>query len=124
MLLRISLIIAILAGVGTIVVTQIKMREHIQGIITVREENIKGRADEKKRADKAQKDLGTATNKLNQTQATLTKTQEELNAAKQNLATIQSSLAKVNADLKAANEARTAAQQELAKWEQIGPKPE
>ena len=36
MLLRISLIIAILAGIGTIVVTQLKTREHVQAIITAR----------------------------------------------------------------------------------------
>src|ERR1041384_6787580 len=120
MLLRISLIIAILAGVGTIVVTQIKTREHIQGIIAEREKNAKDRDTATTRYKKAEKDLGTATNKLNQTQATLTKTQEELNATKQNLATVQSSLAKVSADLKAAVEARNDAQRELAKWEQIG----
>ena len=59
MLLRISLILAILAGIGTIVVTQLKMREHLQTIITVRDDNIKGRAAEATRAKKAETELAT-----------------------------------------------------------------
>ena len=50
MLLRISLIIAILAGIGTIVLTQMQARKQIQTVIESRDENIKGRAQEKSRA--------------------------------------------------------------------------
>ena len=124
MLLRISLIFAILAGIGTIVVTHLKTREHIQGIITVREENIRERAKEKTRADKNKKDLDATTAVLTQTKDTLAKTEEELNGSKQQLATAQEQLNKVKADLAKAVEERKAAQADIAKWESLGYKPE
>ena len=49
MLLRISLILAILVGAGTIFVTQKMAREHFTAIRDVRDENIKGRATEKRK---------------------------------------------------------------------------
>jgi hypothetical protein len=124
MLLRISLILAILAGIGTIVVTHLKTREHVQGIITVRDENIKGRADEKRRADTAERTLASTRQTLMTTSNTLVKTEEELNGTKQQLATVTENLRKTAAELVKANEARNAAQAELAKWDQLGVKPE
>jgi hypothetical protein len=124
MLLRISLILAIIAGIATIVVTQIKMREHVQGIITVREENIKGRAQEKSRADKSERDHTATKQVLTQTKDTLAKTEEDLNGTKQQLATAQDSLAKTKADLTKAIEDRKTAEAMIAKWETLGLKPE
>lgn len=124
MLLRISLILAIIAGIATIVVTQIKMREHVQGIITVREENIKGRAQEKSRADKSERDHTATKQVLTQTKDTLAKTEEDLNGTKQQLATAQDSLAKTKADLTKAVEDRKTSEAMLAKWETLGLKPE
>ena len=124
MLLRISLIIAILAGIGTIVVTQIKTREHIQGIIEQRETNAKDRDTATTRYKTAEKNLASTSNTLNQTKATLAKTQEELNGTKQQLAAAQSSIQKLDTDLKSAVAARNTAQQELERWRQVGPTPE
>lgn len=124
MLLRISLILAILAGIGAIVVTQIKMREHVQGIITVRDENIEGRANEKRRADRAETTLTATSNLLNQTKATLAKTEEELNGTKQQLASVQENLKKTTAELMKSREDRATALAELEKWRQLGVNPE
>src|SRR6185503_12540562 len=102
MLLRISLILAILAGIGTIVVTQIKTREHIKGIIAVREENIQGRAKEKGLKEKAEKELASTKDALTSTKATLAKTEEELNGTKQQLATAEESISKLKGELASA----------------------
>jgi archaellum component FlaC len=124
MLLRISLIIAILAGIGTIVFTQLKTREQIQGIITERENHKKQEQANLTRATKAEKDLAATKDLLTQTKDTLAKTEEELNGTKQQLATATEQLNKAKSDLAKAIEERKAAQAELAKWESLGVKPE
>ena len=124
MLLRISLIIAILAGIGTIVLTQIQARKNIQTVIQVRDENIEGRRQEKSRADRAERNLATTSNVLNQTSNTLAQTREELSNTQQQLAAAQSNIEKLNNDLKDAIAARNTAQQELARWAQLGRTPD
>jgi myosin heavy subunit len=124
MLLRISLIFAILAGIGTIVVTHLKTREHVQGIISEREQNAKDRDIATSRYKKAENNLASTSNLLNQTKATLARTEEDLNGTKQRLATVEDSLKKTTAELTKTTEEKRAAQAELAKWEQLGVKPE
>ncbi len=124
MLLRISLILAILVGAGTIFVTQKMAREHFTAIRDVRDENIKGRATEKTRADKSEREHTATKQVLTQTKDTLTKTEETLSGTQQQLTTAQDALAKTKADLSKAIEDRKAAQAELAKWESTGYKPE
>ena len=124
MLLRISLIFAILAGIGTSVVTHLKTREHVQGIISEREKNAKDRDIATSRYKKAANNLASTSNLLNQTKATLARTEEELNSTKQQLATVQDNLKKTTAELTKTTEEKRAAQAELAKWEQLGVKPE
>jgi septal ring factor EnvC (AmiA/AmiB activator) len=124
MLLRISLIVAILAGLGTIVVTHLKTREHVKGIITQREQNAKDRDIATARYKKAENNLASTSNLLNQTKATLTKTEEELNGTKQQLASTQDNLKKTSGELTRVNEDRKALQAEMAKWEQLNVKPE
>ncbi len=124
MLLRICLILAILVGAGTIFVTQKMAREHVQGIITVREENIKGRAQEKARADKSERDH-TATKGLLATKTeALAKTEEELTGTKQQLTAANDRLSKTTTELTTAVERRKAVEAEIAKWESLGLKPE
>jgi archaellum component FlaC len=124
MLLRISLIIAILAGIGTIVFTQLKTREQIQGIITERENHKKQEQANLTRATKAEKDLAATKDLLTQTKDTLAKTEEELNGTKQQLATATEQLNKTKSDLAKAAEERKTIQAEIAKWESLGVKPE
>jgi hypothetical protein len=124
MLLRISLIIAILAGIGTIVLTQMQARKQIQVVIQDRDDNIKGRAQEKGRADKTEKWLAATNVVLTQTRGTLAKTQEELNNTKQQLAAAQSSLQKTQADLAAEVAKRKDFEAQLEKFRQLGYTPE
>jgi hypothetical protein len=124
MLLRISLIIAILAGIGTIVLTHLKTREHIQGIITARNNFEKEKIQQTARANKAETDLAKTRDTLNTTSNTLVKTEEELNGTKQQLATALENLNKTKAELAKAVEARKDAEANIAKWEQLGLKPE
>lgn len=124
MLLRISLIIAILAGIATIVVTQMQAKKQIQTVIETRDENIKGRAAEKKRADVAEKNLNSTSNTLVTTKATLAKTEETLSNTRQQLAAAEASIKKLDTDLKGAVAARNEAQQALARWDQLVITPE
>ena len=124
MLVRISLILVILLGAGTIFVTQKMARDHFTAIRDQREEEKKGRAQEKSRADKSERDHTSTKGLLATTKDTLAKTEEELTGTKQQLATATDNLNKVRGDLKTANDRRTAVEQEIAKWESLGLKPE
>jgi hypothetical protein len=116
--------LAILLGIGTIVVTQKMAREHFTAMRDARDQNAKDRDVATTRYKKAETTLASTSNLLNQTKATLAKTEEELNGTKQQLASTQESLNKTKADLGKANEDRKAALAELAKWESFGLKPE
>src|SRR5687768_2435102 len=124
MLLRISLILAILLGIGTIVVTQKMAREHFTAMRDARNDFENRMKQQTTRANKAETTLASTSNLLNQTKATLAKTEEELNGTKQQLASTQESLNKTKADLAKAVKERQDYQAELAKWESFGLKPE
>jgi hypothetical protein len=120
MLLRILLIVAILAGVGVVAVTQFMVRPHIETIITERNQNAKDRDSEKDQKQKAQK-------KLKETQETLALTERNLTDTKRNLDQTQS---RAEGEAKRANDLNTrltksqsellAAQQELSAWKNLG----
>jgi myosin heavy subunit len=124
MLLRISLIFAILAGIGTIVLTHLKTREHIQTIITARNNFEQEKNKQTSRANKAEADLAKTRDTLNTTSNTLVKTEEELNGTKQQLAAANDSLTKTRAELARTIEARKNLEGELSKWSQLGVTPE
>src|SRR5436190_7010918 len=124
MLLRICLILVILLGAGTIFVTQKMARDHFTAIQKDRDDNIKGRAQEKTRADKSEREH-TATKGLLATKTeALAKTEEELTGTKQQLTTTTDNLNKKSAELKTAVERRQTVEAEIAKWESLGLKPE
>ena len=124
MLLRVSLILAILLGIGTIVVTQKVARDHFTEMRNARNDFEDKMKKQTSRANTAEKNLASTSNKLTQTQATLTKTEEELNGTKQQLATVQDALNKNKAELMKANNERRDALAQLEKWSQIGVTPE
>ena len=124
MLLRISLILAILLGIGTIIVTQKMARDHFTEMRNARNDFENKMKQQTTRATKAETTLNLTSNRLVTTSNTLVKTEEELNGTKQQLASVQETLNKTKTDLAKAIEERKAAQAELAKWESIGPKPE
>jgi hypothetical protein len=124
MLLRISLILAILLGAGTIFVTQKLAREHFTEMRDARDKNAKDRDIATARYTKDEKTLAATSNVLNQTKQTLAKTEEELNGTKQQLATVQESLNKTTGELKKTVEARNQALAELEKWRQLNVQPD
>jgi len=124
MLLRLSLIFAILAGIGTIVLTHLKTREHIQTIITARESEKAEKNKQTSRAVKAEGDLAKTRQTLSTTSNTLVKTEEELNGTKQQLAAVQDNLNKTKAELAKTIDQRKTLEGELSKWSQLGVTPE
>jgi F0F1-type ATP synthase membrane subunit b/b' len=124
MLTRICLVLAILAGIGVIVLSQFKLRPQIQGIIDER-------TQQTQRADKAESDLRA-------TRGELKKTQDNLQETKNKLGETETALTAANA--KAADLERTAqrtrqeldqtratlneSRQKLSRWELLGIEPE
>ena len=123
MLIRISLIVAILAGIGAIVVTQVTLRKNVVTIIGEREQNAKDRDEHKARADTAEASLTKTTAELKQTQTKLTSAETELATSKTKLA----NELKNNTTLKEENDRvkaeRTESQQKLNQYEIIGLQP-
>ena len=118
-MLRIFLIVSILASVGVIVISQVQVKPHIEGIIKERE-------DQRQRGDKLQITLNTTKKKLTDTENTLTgtkrtleDTQAQLTVANgkideqgKHLNTLQEKLDKSETEL-------TANKQKLAQWESL-----
>lgn len=124
MLLRISLIFAILAGAGVIVVTQLKLREHVTGIIAVREQNISWLRTEKAEHTKTKGDLTDTKDKLAKTTTDLANTQTELASTTTKLADAEAAKIAITKNLEKAQEEKKTAQLDLAKWEVLGVSPE
>lgn len=124
MLLRISLIFAILAGAGVIVVTQLKLREHVTGIIAVREQNKSWLATEKAEHTKTKGDLTDTKDKLAKTTTDLANTQTELASTTTKLADAEAAKIAITKNLEKAQEEKKTAQLDLAKWEVLGVSPE
>ena len=78
-LLRICLSLAILAGIGVIVLSQVVLKPQIEGIITTREDNKKG-------WDKAEGERKKTAKDLAETRVILKGTEESLDNAKTQLA--------------------------------------
>jgi len=120
MLLRIFLILAILAGLGTILLTQLQLRPQIETIINERQTNYDNwRREEKSRKDKEAK--------LKDTEARLAKTTKDLEDTQSELSGTKSKLAsetgranglqkKLDTETKRANDAEA----NLAAWNALG----
>jgi hypothetical protein len=120
MLLRIFLIVAILAGIGVIAVSQLKVKPHIQGIIDEREKNFGLWKKEETNRKQKEKELAATTSKLNQTTKELEETQTQLASTKSQFEAeqkrangLQANLTKTQGDLKSAN-------QDLEAWRLLG----
>src|SRR5438876_5657099 len=120
MLLRTSLIISLLAGVGVIAFGHFKVRPYIQEIISQRDNQAKHRDAEKLAKNNALTALKSANAKLQEKETALNETQSQLASAKsqaeagtRTAAGLKEKLAKSETDYK---ESR----QELARWEQLG----
>src|SRR5438128_2655518 len=120
MLLRISLIVAILAGAGVIALSHFKLRPHVQEIIDTRDKNAKDRDTEKAAKLKAQGELKVTTAKLKQTESTLAETQTQLAATKTQVETETKRANGLKQDLAKLREDFNESQQKLARWDGIG----
>lgn len=120
MLLRVFLILAILAGIGTVAVTQFMVRPHVTTIIEQRNTHERNWQTEQRRANKLDRDL-------KDTQQKLTSTETELETTKNNLAA-QTTRANeqerrgnmLQQNLDTTKQQLTDAQRELAAWGALG----
>jgi len=124
MLLRISLIVAILAGLGVIGVSQFVLRPQIEVIIKDRDDNKDGWDKTKTELTKTKTTLKTTSEKLTKTEATLDETKGQLTATTSKFESeqkrangLQENLTKSNAELKTAKD-------ELFTWASTGLKVE
>ena len=122
-MIRISLIIAILAGIGTIVVTNVMLRKNVVTIIGDRDQNAKDRDEHKARADTAEASLTKTTAELKQTQTKLTASDSELASSKTKLANAEKANNTLKDEVDKTKAERTEAQQKLNQYEIIGLKP-
>ena len=120
MLLRVFLILALLAGIGTVAVTQFMVRPHVQQIVEERNTHEKNWQTQLSRANKLDRDLKDTQTKLVTTENTLKETEGKLvaetaRAEEQNRRanTLQQTLDSTKRDL-------TTAQQDLAAWNALG----
>lgn len=119
MLLRVFLILAILAGIGTVAVTQFMVRPHVQGIITERDTNRQNWDRELARANKLSRELKTTQETLATTEKNLEETKTSL-AAMTSRATEQERRANsLQQTLETAKRDLSIAQQNLASWEAL-----
>jgi len=124
MLLRICLILAIVAGLGVIGLSQFVLRPQIQEIVDKRDENKKGWDGAEDRFKKTKKELGETQSKLKTTQSNLEETKIQLTAvtaradSEQKRANgLQTDLTKAKGDLKTAGD-------ELFRWKAVAQGPE
>jgi DNA repair exonuclease SbcCD ATPase subunit len=118
-MLRIFLIVAILASLGVIAVSQLQVKPHIEGIIKERE-------DQRERGNKLDTQLKTTNKKLNDTLNTLTstkrtleETQAQLTAANGKIEEQGSRLDKLQKSLDTAQTDLNTSKQKLAQWEAL-----
>lgn len=123
MLLRICLILAILAGVGAIVLNQVKLNPHIQSIIDKRNEETTRADNQTKRANTAEKSLKETKDKLATTEKTLGETKTQLEAANVKATEQEKRANDLQQNLDTTKQALTEAQQQLSQWEGTGTTP-
>ena len=119
MLLRVFLILAILAGIGTVAVTQFMVKPHIQGIITVRDENKQNWDRELARANKLNKDLKTTQETLATTEKSLEETKTSLVAMTSRATEQERRANSLQQNLDTTKRDLSTAQQELAAWKAL-----
>ncbi len=120
MVLRVFLILAILAGAGTVAVTQFMVRPHIQSIVDERETNKQNWQKELARANKLTKDLKTTQEKLASTEKVLDETKAELVAMTAKASEQQQRADTLQANLDKTKQELNNAQAEIAAWKALG----
>lgn len=124
MALRISLILAILAGLGVIGVSQFVLKPHVEEIIDTRDKNKKGWDDAENRFRKKSKELEETKTKLTFTEKSLEETKGQLTAM---TAKADSEEKRANLRTKELSETRATLktkEDKLEQWRQTGYEPE
>lgn len=124
LLIRISLIVAILAGVGAGVLNFVKVKEKIETIQAQRESEKSQKVAAQTELAQTKSDLTKTTAKLKQTETTLAATVEEKDKALKDLDTQVKRADKLADDLNKTRKERDDAQAELAAYVATGLKPE
>lgn len=120
MLLRVFLILAILAGVGTVAVTHFMVRPHINTIIGERETNKDNWNRELARANKLSKDLKTTQETLATTEKNLDETKTQLAGMTQRATEQETRANGLQQRLDTTLAELTDARQRLAAWNALG----
>jgi hypothetical protein len=116
MLRRILTILAILASIGVIVVTHLKVREHVQGIITEREDWKDKHGKEVTSRKRAETELGSTKSTLAQVRNERDTLTKQRDAARQERDDANTARAATETKLQKAMEAEKAAGQLLERW--------
>ena len=124
MLLRISLILAILAGLGVIGVSQFMLKPHIEEIITERNKNKKGWDDTAAELKKTNKKLKETNEDLTKTKSTLEETKGQLVATTTKFETEQKRANGLQEDKNRLSASLKSAQDDLHAWTNSGVKVE
>jgi hypothetical protein len=120
MLLRIFLILAILAGLGTILQSQLQLRPQIEKIIDTRDTNKRNWDTQLARANKLDRDLKDTQGKLAQTSQELDETKQNLTATTKKYKDEQDRANGLDKKLTAATTRANNAEASLAAWNALG----
>jgi len=123
-MLRISLILAILAGLGVIGVSQFLVKPHLEQIIAERNDEREQKIKQTARANKAEKSLKETTEKLADTTKKLETTTTQLAAANRKIEEQTANLARLQSDLDRTKADLNTAEQIVAQWNAIGVTPD
>jgi myosin heavy subunit len=123
MLLRISLILAIVAGLAVGVLNFVKVKEKITTLQDNWHREEAARAKAEKERDDTKKELAATKTKLSQTEATLAETTKQRDTAVADATTQTKRADKLNEDLTRTRSERDEAQQELAQFRATGMSP-
>ena len=123
-MLRVCLILAILAGLGVIGVSQFMVKPHVEGIITERNNERDEKVRQTTRANKAEKSLKETTAKLEDTSKKLDDATTQLAALTTKVEQQTTLLGQLNSELDATRARLNAAQQTVAAWDVIGVTPD
>ena len=124
MLIRISLIIAIIAGLAAAALNFVKVKEKIELVVTQRDTEHNGRLAAEGERDKVKADLAKTEKELTQTKETLAATQQERDKAVAEADTQLKKATELAAKLGTTTQERDTAQAELAAYTGTGYKPE
>jgi hypothetical protein len=124
MLRRIFIILAILASIGVIVVSQTKLKEHVTSIRDQRQDFSNKLSSTTATLNSTKKTLATTSNELVSTKEKLASTTTKLQNTEKELAAVTGVKERLDQDLTKMRAAEKAARDELAQWSNLGIKAE